>query len=146
MFLPAVPMRFGPILTQIWWFYVFKIKKFMFIRQATYSKNDPASLVHAAGQGAAIAAGGINGATVVFVQAPFICHSYPCHPSPSQSPFPLPGFSPVSQDSICCLQTNRICPCRKTGSQGLCSSSRRRNTLNMINILQKRIAPAQITA
>lgn len=32
----------------------------MFIRQVTYSKNDPASLAYAAGQGVAIAAGGIK--------------------------------------------------------------------------------------
>ena len=33
----------------------------MFIRQVTYSKNDPARPAYAAGQGIAVAAGGIKG-------------------------------------------------------------------------------------
>lgn len=46
----------------------------MFIRQVTYSKNDPARPAYAAGQGIAVAAGGIKGKLSFSHRAVFSSH------------------------------------------------------------------------
>jgi hypothetical protein len=117
----------------------------MFIRQVTYSKNDPASLAYAAGQGVAIAAGGIKDIKS-FLHRNCFYFTYVSDTHPRHNHIRLrPIFRKPARTGYAACRQIRICPCRKTGSQGLCRSSRRRNALDMINILQKRIVPAQTT-
>ena len=115
----------------------------MFIRQVTYSKNDPARPAYAAGQGIAVAAGGIKGKLFFSHKRHFLFTHVFAPPLYHNLNSPQPGFLPQSLRRFGSMQTNRIHPCRKTGQQINGCSSGRCNTPGMNSILQKKDSFAQ---
>jgi hypothetical protein len=136
------PGIFGSILTQRRWFYAFKNKIFMFILQVTYSKNDTACLLYAAGPGIAVDAGWVEGGSsfahkplVFFTPIPAI------HPQPDHTPGSPTFHKPAWPGSVACTQTVsrqviKIDDRLRADSHIRCSAP------GMINNLQKRTFPA----
>lgn len=117
----------------------------MFIRQVTYSKNDPASLAHAAGQGIAIAVGGIKGIKS-FSHRNCFHFTYVSDTHPRHNHIPIcPAFrKPARTRSAACRQTGYVHAVKLDHRlpAGVLAGA----ALDMTNLLQKRIVPAQTTA